>query len=65
MISEKVDYFKDFGLGGSMFWEVFGDCMGVQLFIGISKNVFGLIDGIQNCFIYFDLQFENIVSNLV
>ncbi|KAK0390017.1 hypothetical protein NLU13_2461 [Sarocladium strictum] len=64
MVSEKVNYLKDLGLGGSMFWEASGDRTGAQSLIGTSESALGSIDGTQNCLTYPDSQFENIANNL-
>ncbi|KAL2214326.1 endochitinase [Sarocladium strictum] len=64
MISEKVNYLKGLGLGGSMFWEASGDRTGEDSLIGTSQKALGSIDGTQNCLTYPDSQYENIASNL-
>lgn len=64
MISEKVDYLKGLGLGGSMFWEASGDRTDGESLIGTSHGALGSIDGTENCLTYPDSQYENIASNL-
>lgn len=64
MISEKVNYLKGLGLGGSMFWEASGDRTGQDSLIGTSEAALGSIDGTQNCLTYPDSQYENIADNL-
>jgi chitinase len=64
MITEKVDYLKGLGLGGSMFWEASADGTGDDSLIGTSIDALGSLDSTQNCLTYPDSQYENIASNL-
>ncbi|CAM1509258.1 Fc.00g029970.m01.CDS01 [Cosmosporella sp. VM-42] len=64
VIQTKVNYLKNLGLGGSMFWEASGDKTGADSLIGTSYNALGSHDSDDNCISYPNSQYANIANNL-
>lgn len=67
MVREKVDYLKQLGLGGSMFWEASGDKTGQDSLIWNSYDGLGGAGGVDsssNLLSYPDSQYDNIRAGM-
>lgn len=64
MVQKKVDYLKNQGLGGSMFWEASADKTGSDSLLQTSFERLGGIDQSQNFLSYPESQYDNIKNNL-
>lgn len=64
MVSKKVSYLKNLGLGGSMFWEASADKTGSDSLIGTSHRALGSLDSTQNLLSYPNSQYDNIRNGL-
>jgi len=60
MVARKVEWLKQKGLAGSMFWEASGDCNDGRSLIGTScKGLDGLLDSSPNQLSYPDSRYDN------
>ncbi|KOS22803.1 Chitinase 1 [Escovopsis weberi] len=64
MITTKVTYLKNQGLGGSMFWEASADKKGADSLLGTSHKGLGSLDSTQNWLDYPNSQYANIAAGL-
>jgi len=64
MIRRKVDYVKQTGLGGSMFWEASGDKVGDGSLIAASYGALGGIDRSPNWLDYPTSQYANMAKGM-
>ncbi|KAL2173711.1 glycoside hydrolase family 18 protein [Thermothelomyces heterothallicus CBS 202.75] len=60
MVKKKVDYVRQKGFAGSMFWEASADRTGDQSLIGASFAALGAIDQSQNQLSYPDSKYDNL-----
>lgn len=64
VVQDKVDWAKDAGLGGSMFWEASGDRTDEQSLIYASFSALGSLDTRQNLLSYPNSQYVNIAAGM-
>ncbi|KAL2156713.1 hypothetical protein VTH82DRAFT_1458 [Thermothelomyces myriococcoides] len=60
MVKKKVDYVKEKGFIGSMFWEASADRTGDESLIGASFNALGGIDQSENLLSFPDSKYDNL-----
>jgi len=64
LIAKKVEYLKNKGLGGTMFWEASGDRTDDKSLIGTSARTLGGIDQTQNQLSYPASQYDNMKNGM-
>ena len=64
IISTKVSWLKDQGLGGSMFWEASADKKGSDSLIGTSHQGLGDLENTQNYLGYPNSKYDNIKKGM-